>query len=158
MEIKMKTCLIYTRKATIARGNEYNSIKKQKDECIKFAKTKGYRIEKIYSEIGSGCDKKRKGLQWLIGYCKQHKIDFVITADPERIARSYELRFNIEHSLRQLGTEIKYTRQPELNSPEDKFLNSVLAMLSKQIWIARSIAIKRGLAARKARLARKEVC
>ena len=79
-----KNCLIYCRvSTTIQRDN----LKRQRARLETYAVANGYTIEKMYEDIASGMNFKRRGLLKLLEYCQTHTIKAVIIEFKDRLAR-----------------------------------------------------------------------
>jgi excisionase family DNA binding protein len=79
-----KNCIIYCRvSTTIQREN----LKRQRARLEAYAVANGYMIEKIYEDIASGMNFKRKGLLKVLNYCQTHAIKAVIIEFKDRLAR-----------------------------------------------------------------------
>jgi len=79
-----KQCIIYCRvSTTIQRDN----LKRQRARLEAYAVANGYMIEKIYEDIASGMNFKRKGLLKVLNYCQTHAIKAVIIEFKDRLAR-----------------------------------------------------------------------
>ncbi len=102
------TCLIYCRvSTTIQRAN----LSRQRDRLEAYAVANGYLIEKIYEDIASGMNFKRKGLLRSLNHCQTHVIKAVIIEFKDRLARfGVEL---IRAMLHSFGTELILVNQVE---------------------------------------------
>ena len=92
--------------------NKYN-LEKQADRLISYANAKGYKIEKVIKEIGSGLNDERKGL---ISLLADKSINLIIVEHKDRLTR---FGFNyIETLLENENRKIEVINPPE-NHKED---------------------------------------
>ena len=103
-----KNCLIYCRvSTTIQREN----LKRQRARLETYAVANGYTISKIYEDIASGMNFKRRGLLKVLSHCQTHAIKAVIIEFKDRLARfGVEL---IQAMLASFGTELVIVNRVE---------------------------------------------
>ncbi|NVM31885.1 MAG: IS607 family transposase [Candidatus Helarchaeota archaeon] len=99
-------CLIYCRvSTTIQRAN----LKRQRARLQAHGVANGYIIEKIYEDIASGMNFKRRGLLKLLKHCQTPPIKAVIIEFKDRLARfGVEL---IQEMLYSFGTELVFVNR-----------------------------------------------
>lgn len=70
--------------ARVSSSENKTNLEKQKDRLISYANAKGYKVEKIVTEIGSGLNDERPKLQSLL---IDKNIDIIIVEHKDRLAR-----------------------------------------------------------------------
>ena len=118
-----KNCVIYCRvSTTIQREN----LKRQCARLETYAMANGYTIEKIYEDIASGMNFKRKGLLRVLNYCQTHAIKTVIIEFKDRLARfGVEL---IQAMLASFGTELVIVNRVESDYKQE-IIDDMIAII-----------------------------
>lgn len=99
--------------ARVSSSENKDNLEKQADRLISYANAKGYKIEKVIKEIGSGLNDERKGL---ISLLKDKSINLIIVEHKDRLTR---FGFNyIETLLENENRKIEVINSPE-NHKED---------------------------------------
>jgi site-specific DNA recombinase len=97
MSKKVKNCGVYVRKSRSQEGlTDEETLEKQRESLITFAKGKGYNIYNVYQEVASSIDAEREQLLALENDIKEGHIQVVIVQAIDRIARSVGI---FEHLL-----------------------------------------------------------
>jgi predicted site-specific integrase-resolvase len=98
-EKKEEKIIIYCRVSTSARKN---NLETQKDRLINFANARGYKVHKVYTEIGSGFNDNRKRLQKILD---DQDFTILLVEHKDRLTR---VGFNyLETLLNKLGKKIE---------------------------------------------------
>ena len=98
-EKKEEEVIIYCRVSTPTRKN---NLETQKNRLISFANAKGYKVHKVYTEIGSGFNDNRKKLQKILD---DQDFTILLVEHKERLTR---VGFNyLETLLNKLGKKIE---------------------------------------------------
>ena len=98
-EKKEEKVIIYCRVSTPTRKN---NLETQKNRLISFANAKGYKVHKVYTEIGSGFNDNRKKLQKILD---DQDFTILLVEHKERLTR---VGFNyLETLLNKLGKKIE---------------------------------------------------
>jgi len=98
-EKKEEKVIIYCRVSTPTRKN---NLETQKNRLISFANAKGYKVHKVYAEIGSGFNDNRKKLQKILD---DQDFTILLVEHKDRLTR---VGFNyLETLLNKLGREIE---------------------------------------------------
>jgi len=154
-----KRGVIYLRtaiKEQAPRKGQFHHLEQQENYCKKYAVAHGIKIVKIFRDDGaSGMTMDRNGLQEMLKFCgqKSNKIDCVIVYGVDRLTRSSMDYSSIWVMLSGYGIGIISTTESIDDTPMSKFIHVFLAanamMHNKMI----SELTKRGIVARKQRLA-----
>ncbi len=80
-----KTAIIYCRVSTGSIGNP--QLVSQELAGRKYAKKAGYEVIKVISEVSSGTNPKRKGIETCLIFIEEHKVDAIFVSDVSRISR-----------------------------------------------------------------------
>ena len=96
---KEEKVIIYCRVSTATRKN---NLETQKDRLINFANARGYKVHKVYTEIGSGFNDNRKKLQKILD---DQDFTILLVEHKDRLIR---VGFNyLETLLNKLGRRIE---------------------------------------------------
>jgi len=97
-----------------------NSLNRQEESVLKAAGELGVEVDRWWSgDVSSkaGTNVKRKDLNEMIDYCKNHKkVKYLIVDEPDRFMRSVDEAFYFEVTFRQLGVTVWYASDNNLNS------------------------------------------
>ena len=108
--IKQHKVAIYAR---VSSSENKDNLYRQRDRLISYANAKGYKIEKIITEIGSSLNDKRQKLEKLL---TDKTIDIIIVEHKDRLAR-FGVNY-IEKLLELDGRKIEVVN-PQLNERDD---------------------------------------
>lgn len=96
-----------------------HSLERQEENVIHAAEQLGAPLLKIWSIDQSsrvGKNSKRKDLLEMLRFCKAHpSVKYLIVDEVDRFMRDLEYLFYFEVSLKEIGVEVRYASQPELN-------------------------------------------
>ena len=110
--------------ARVSSSENKDNLEKQADRLISYANAKGYKIEKVIKEMGSGLNDERKGL---ISLLKDKSINLIIVEHKDRLTR---FGFNyIETLLENENRKIEVINPPE-NHKEDLVADFVSIIIS----------------------------
>lgn len=113
--------IIYCR---VSSSENKNNLEKQKDRMINYCNARGYKVNKIISEVGSGINDKRPKLVSILTSCNFSKI---IIEHKDRLTR---FGFNyIEILLKTMGKSIEVVNNVE-NEKEDIFQDFISIITS----------------------------
>lgn len=130
----MKRAVVYIRVSTKeqAETGRY-SLSTQKSICESLAKQKGYTIVRVFDDPGkSGTSIQRAGLQAMLEYIRENKVDAVIVQDTDRLARNVQDHLVIKSLLLRCKTELLSATQPTIDSsPEGTLLDTILAAVNQ---------------------------
>lgn len=108
-------------RVSTAEQVENNSLNRQKGAVLKAARELGVTIPDDGWWSGSvsskrGTNLKRKDLQEMVERCKKDKrIQYVVVDEPDRFMRSIDEAAYFEVTFKQLGVQVWYASDPELN-------------------------------------------
>ena len=108
--MKTKKVAIYAR---VSSSENKSNLERQKERLISYANAKGYQIEKIITEIGSGLNDNRPKLEKLL---TDKTIDIIIVEHKDRLARfgvNYIEKL-LQHDNRKIEIVI-----PQMNERDD---------------------------------------
>ena len=80
-QIKSPRVAVYAR---VSSAENKENLERQKDRLVSYANAKGYKVEKIITEIGSGLNDQRPKLEKLL---TDKTIDIIIVEHKDRLAR-----------------------------------------------------------------------
>ena len=80
----IKKCLLYCRVST---SIQKENLERQIERLTSFALSNGFIIERMYKDIASGMNFKRRGLLKLLDHCQKHRIPTVIVSALDLLER-----------------------------------------------------------------------
>ena len=122
-----KKAAIYGRVSS-SRQKKSGDLTRQLEGLKTYCKAKSYRLWKVYSDIGSGLNDKRKGLQRLLKAATCGQFDVLVVSYNDRLAR-FGLQI-IKEYLASWGVELD-VRHPTMieNSPHSELITDLTAIL-----------------------------
>jgi len=103
---KMKAA-IYLRVSTQEQSIKGISLEAQEERLIQYCKSKEYQVSKIYKDVHTGKDDKRKQFQSMISDAKENKFDIIIVLKLDRFMRNVRTLLNILDEFE--NNDIKFT-------------------------------------------------
>ena len=135
-------CVIYARVSS-NKQKEQGDLGRQVELLKKYAIEHGYEIVDIITDVGSGLKEDRKGLQKLLKYVTQRKVDIVLVTYRDRLTR-FGFKY-LEYFFKQFGVRIvevlKEEKEPLEELIED-FLSIIVSFAGK-IYGMRSHKVKK---------------
>jgi len=118
---------IYARVSSAKQAGAGN-LARQRERLEQYAAEKGFVLQAIIAEQGSGLNEKRKGLDRIFKMAREGKIDLVIIEFKDRLAR---FGYNyIEKYLNAFGVRIIVVNGTEPKSLQEELVADMLAILS----------------------------
>lgn len=140
--------VIYARCAL--QEKDENTIKKQINECLKYAKENKITIIGKYIDNGfSGTNGNRPEFQKMVKDSKNKKFQAVIVYQLDRFARNRYDSANYQYKLKQNGVKVISTRENLLENASGILMQSVLESMAEYYSQELSQKIKAGIARKK---------
>jgi DNA invertase Pin-like site-specific DNA recombinase len=111
----------YIRVSTDEQVKHGTGLEIQEQEIKEYAKANRFQLVQLFSDKGiSGANDitKRKGLNDLLDYCKDNKVDKVVITKMDRLARDVYIQLWIEKELKIYGIEIVSINEDNLNGDD----------------------------------------
>lgn len=108
----------YIRVSTEEQVKHGNGMEIQRNEIVEYCKTQKIELLELFEDAGiSGANEisKRKGLNELLQYCKDNKVNKVIVAKMDRLARDMYIQLWIEKELKIYDIDIMSIGEDNLN-------------------------------------------
>ncbi len=100
-------CFIYARKAVKEQNQgDKEAVADQIAQLRTLAKEKNLTIARIFAEVGSGMDSKRKELTKMLNLLKTDDVKIVLCSNVDRITRNYQSLVVIDAALKKSGAII----------------------------------------------------
>ena len=129
--------VLYARVSTKKQADAGN-LERQLERLRAYARDKGYRVVAEYSDVASGLNQKRRGLERVLKMAERGEFKKLLVEYPDRLARfGYAY---LERHLKYCGVEIEVTSQRE---PEDAHmelvqdLSAIVTSFSARLYGAR---------------------
>ena len=120
-EIKQLNVAIYAR---VSSSENKDNLERQKERLISYCNAKGYKVEKIVIEIGSGLNDNRKKLESLL---LDRNINLIVIEHSDRLAR---FGLNYIKKLLELNDRKIETINPQENDRDDLMQDFVSIIIS----------------------------
>jgi len=118
---------IYARVSS-AKQSETGNLTRQQERLEQYADEKGFAVQAVVAEQGSGMNERRRGLDRILKMAREGKIDLVLIEFKDRLAR---FGYNyIEKYLNAFGTRIIVVNGTEPKSLQEELTADMLAILS----------------------------
>jgi len=115
--------------ARVSGSKQRHDLTRQITHLQDFTINQGWNVQKIYKDIGSGVNEKRKGLNRLLKDLAIFQPDFLVCAYPDRLARFGTGLITTICNI--YSIEIVYTKQNEhIISNEEKLTQDFIAILT----------------------------
>ena len=134
-----KNCVIYARVSSRKQTQDGN-MERQKERLVEYAKTKGYKITKVFCETASGINEKRKQLKKLLSMVAEKEVDIVLIEFKDRLARfgySYLQEFIESH-----GASVEVVGEVSATSPTDEPKNATQELVEDMLAIVTSFSAR----------------
>ena len=116
--------VIYARVSTKKQADAGN-LERQKERLLAYANEHDYEVKQIYTDIASGLNEKRKGLQFVFQFAKKHEGVTIIIEYKDRLAR-FGYTYLIDH-LKSLGATVLVLEEVSTNE-ETELVNDLIAI------------------------------
>jgi site-specific DNA recombinase len=141
-----KRAVIYARVSTVEQGQGY-SLPTQLESCRKYAAERGYTVVAEFTDMHTGTEIDRPGLNELYEFVEKNGADLVIVHDLDRLSREVGNQAIIEMEMSRAGLEIEYVLGQYAKTPEGeltKNIKAVIAQYENRQRVERSRRGKRG--------------
>ena len=126
-----KKSLIYCRISTHSQEVEGHGLQSQETRCRQYAAQKGYEVAGVFPDTvsGGGDFMKRAGMVALLSFLDAQPDEnfIVIFDDLKRFARDVEFHLKLREAFRQRGAQIECLNFRLGDSPEDEFIETIMA-------------------------------
>ncbi len=135
--------IIYYRTATEDKETKAK-LAWQKQICWDYAKSKGYEVIKVLTEVESGMNFNRPELLKLTKAVKANKVRHIIVTNPDRISRN-ELYFALfKNLLKRQKVQLEYA-QFNISGADEMLLSGILESMAAYYSKVHSQRVKRGI-------------
>ena len=114
--------------ARVSATKQKEDLKRQKEELVQYAQKNDLHLLKIFSDIGSGMNEERKGLQRMLGTIATQNIEGILCTYTDRIARFGTIL--ISHYCKTFGTVIIPLHTPLGQTVEGQLVDDLLALVT----------------------------
>lgn len=126
--------LVYCRVSSTKQKLEGHGLDSQETRCRHYAEGKGYTVEAVFPDdiTGEGDFMKRPGMVALLGYldaqpARERKNYVVIFDDLKRFARDTEFHIKLRKAFRMRGAQVECLNFRFEDTPEGKFVETIIA-------------------------------
>ncbi len=108
----MKSAIIYTRSA----AQNASKLTAQEKVCRAYAQANDVKVIQVFRDNGhSGAYRDRPGLKAALDYISEHRIQYVLTESPSRLARSISLALELQADIASRGAELVFVDEQSSN-------------------------------------------
>ncbi len=113
----MKKAIIYCRLACADQESD-ERLSRQKKDCLQYARKHDYQVLEVISEVASGINPNRKGLQKLLDICAENEIQAILVQDLERLSRDSNHTKSLLQTFAKTKTRLVTVATPFLETIE----------------------------------------
>lgn len=122
-----ETAVLYARVSTKKQADAGN-LERQLERLRAYAKEKGYRVAAEHSDVASGLNQKRRGLERVLKMAERGEFRRLLIEYPDRLARfGYTY---LERHLRHCGVEVEVTLEKEPEDAHAELVHDLLAIVT----------------------------
>lgn len=130
---QLRNAVIYCRVSSAKQTTRGDGLNSQETRCREYARYKGYRVEKVFTDDMSGSGIKRPGMQDMLRYIRQYTKNprIVIIDDISRLARGIEAHLQLRSAISNAGSALE---SPSIEFGEDSdsiLVENMLASVSQ---------------------------
>jgi predicted site-specific integrase-resolvase len=119
--------VLYARVSTKKQADAGN-LERQMERLRAYAREKGYRVVAEYSDVASGLNQKRRGLERMLKAAERGEFKKLLIEYPDRLERfGYAY---LERHLKYCGVEIEITSQKEPEEAHTELVRDLLAIVT----------------------------
>jgi len=138
-----RRAVIYARVSFRKQDNDGN-LKRQKERLIRFAEENNYEVVKVFQDVASGINDKRKNFWKMLNYVKENGIPYVIVEFPDRLTR-FGLKF-VEKLLEEYGARVVIVEEKMSKDKMEELVEDLITIITSftaRIYGARSQKFKK---------------
>jgi len=138
-----RRAVVYARVSSQKQEKDGN-LERQKERLLKFAKEHNYEVIRVFQDVASGINDKRRNFWKMMEFVKKEGIPYVIVEFPDRLTR-FGIKF-VEKLLEEYGARLVVA---EKRMPKDKMeelvedLIMIITSFTARIYGARSQKFKK---------------
>jgi DNA invertase Pin-like site-specific DNA recombinase len=138
----------YCRVSTEEQAKGGVSLEAQRRYIEEWCRREGWRLVAVFSDVASGRDLRRRGLQRLLRMVKEGRVDVVVAYHNDRLSRSVVDMLKIRDFLRQHGAVLQCGNLMGLDvtRPEGEFVLTQMAAVAQ--FYRRDLGLKTSLGMR----------
>ncbi|KUK32009.1 MAG: Resolvase [Thermoanaerobacterales bacterium 50_218] len=126
MKVEPDVVVLYARVSTKKQADAGN-LERQMERLRAYAQEKGYRVVAEYSDVASGLDQNRRGLERVLKSAERGEFKKLLIEYPDRLAR---FGYALERHLKYCGMEIEITSQKEPEDARTELVQDLLAIVT----------------------------
>ena len=126
------------------KGCYYGNLKRQKERLLKFAEENNYEVVKVFQDVASGINDRRKNFWKMLSYVKENGIPYVIVEFPDRLTR-FGLSF-VEKLLEEYGAKLVVAEKKMSKDKREELVEDLITIITSftaRIYGARSQKFKK---------------
>ncbi|MBP1357050.1 MAG: IS607 family transposase, partial [Sulfolobus sp.] len=114
--------------ARVSSQDKKQDLERQVERLREYAKIKGYEIVDVITDISSGLNTKRKGLQKLFEHVTSKEINTVLITNKDRLTRfGYEY---LEYFLSKYNVKIEVTEGEEQKDLREELIEDLMSIIT----------------------------
>ncbi|MDN5320826.1 MAG: putative resolvase [Thermococcaceae archaeon] len=114
--------------ARVSSSDQRKDLERQVEYLTSYCSAKGYKLVRIITDIASGLNAKRKGLQKLFKLVSEREVDVVLITHKDRLTRfGYEY---LEYFFNQFGVRIEAIHGNEKKGAQQEFVEDLIAIVT----------------------------
>jgi DNA invertase Pin-like site-specific DNA recombinase len=138
--------VIYARTPT----DNVRDMAKQIVECVHLADSKGYQVIDIVTDIGSGLNMNRIGINRVLNYIRSNRVDAICTYSLDRISRRLTDAKRFERMMGRTAVKFETVTSENMSALPSSYLeNDFAGLMSNYESKMISLRVRRAMQARK---------
>ncbi|RLF84919.1 IS607 family transposase [Thermococci archaeon] len=114
--------------ARVSSSDQRKDLKRQVEYLTSYCTAKGYKLVDTITDIASGLNTRRKGLQKLFKLVSNRKVDVVLVTHKDRLTRfGYEY---LEYFFSQFGARIEAIHGDEKKDTQQELVEDLIAIIT----------------------------
>jgi DNA invertase Pin-like site-specific DNA recombinase len=104
----------------------------QKTELVAYAKSRGWKVVKVYEDVGSGTNDQRPKLKELMNAARAREVDCILVWKLDRFARSLRNLLTMLQELESVGvTFVSHRDQVDLSTPAGRLMAQMIGAFAE---------------------------
>jgi len=138
-----RRAVIYVRVSSQKQEKDGN-LERQKERLLKFAKEHNYEVVRVFQDVASGINDKRKNFWKMMEFVKKEGIPYVIVEFPDRLTR-FGMKF-VEKLLDEYGAELVVAEKRMTKDKMEELVEDLITIITSftaRIYGSRSQKFKK---------------
>ena len=130
---KMQQCVIYSRVSSLKQTNDGDNFASQERSCRDYAANAGYEVLDVFTDVVSGKERVRPGINKLLAFLQQSKKQSIVVVvdDITRFARDVATHTDLREKIVALNARLESPKQKFGDDAGSRFIETVFAAIAE---------------------------